>query len=597
MEEAAIYHQPCSMFAYPYDRKTFHLRIRTKKGDIRSVVCFFGDPYENHKNENGRIVPALNQKDMRLTAQTELHDYWFTEVALPFYRLHYAFVLTSVQDETIFYGDRGMMQDSALSFSFSENFFKYPYIHENDCFKAPDWVKKTVWYQIFPERFANGNPAISPVQTLPWGSKDPGRDDFFGGDLQGIIDHLDYLQNLGINGIYLTPIFTAPTNHKYDTLDYFSVDPHFGDKEVLRTLIKQAHKRSIRVMLDAVFNHIGSTSMQWQDVIRHGENSRYKDWFYIRSFPVQEGENGNIEGQTTLSYDTFAFTPKMPKLNTENQEVRDYLLRIALYWIKEFDIDGWRLDVANEVDGQFWRAFHQAVIGEKSDCYIVGEIWHNAWNWLQGDMFHSVMNYPLSQTIIDYFIENKLKATQAVSAINAHYMNYQAQVSEVAFNLLDSHDTARILTKARGDKQKVRLALAFLFSQTGSPCIYYGTEVGMDGANDPLCRKCMIWDKEKQDLEMMAFVKKIIRLRKDNQPVLTYGRLDWLIVDNAKDLLCFRRVYQDRTLYFFFNHGNNDQTLSLDESNVLLFDLWNDYRVDGTNLFVPCQQFRIFAEA
>lgn len=176
-------------------------------------------------------------------------------------------------------------------------------------------------------------------------------------------------------------------------------------------------------------------------------------------------------------------------------------------------------------------------------------------------------------------------------------MNYQAQVSEVAFNLLDSHDTARILTKARGDKQKVRLALAFLFSQTGSPCIYYGTEVGMDGANDPLCRKCMIWDKEKQDLEMMAFVKKIIRLRKDNQPVLTYGRLDWLIVDNAKDLLCFRRVYQDRTLYFFFNHGNNDQTLSLDESNVLLFDLWNDYRVDGTNLFVPCQQFRIFAEA
>ncbi|WP_100489593.1 glycoside hydrolase family 13 protein [Sporolactobacillus pectinivorans] len=593
MEKSAVYHQPCSVYAYPYDNDTLHIKIRTKKNDVRCVSMIYGDPFEAVQDTNGKYEWISTKTEMEKIVQTDLHDYWFAAIKPPFHRLQYGFILTGNDGDTAFYGDRGFLSADRQAETQPDNFFKFPFIHETDRFKAPDWVKSTVWYQIFPERFANGNPSLSPENVLPWGSKDPGREDFFGGDLQGIIDHLDYLQNLGIGGIYLNPIFAAPTNHKYDTLDYFSIDPHFGDKETFRRLVQEAHKRGIRIMLDAVFNHIGSTSEQWRDVVKNEENSRYRDWFHIRSFPVRESENGNFEGKTTLSFDTFAFTPKMPKLNTANPEVQNYLLDIATYWIRTFDIDGWRLDVANEVDHAFWKKFHQAVIAAKSDCYIVGEIWHNAWNWLQGDEFHSVMNYPLTQSIIDFFIEDKITAAQTVSTVNEHFMKYMQQANEVSFNLLDSHDTARILTKAKGDKQKVKQALAFLFAQTGSPCIYYGTEIGMAGGNDPLCRKCMIWDEDKQDADMLAFTKKLISLRKKFQTVMIYGTLDWLIVNDQKNLLCFRKKYNGHALIFIFNHGSENQNVILSDYRLTMVNAWNGEEFASGTVPVPAQQFTI----
>ncbi|TGA97117.1 alpha-glycosidase [Sporolactobacillus shoreae] len=591
MEKAAIYHQPCSAYAYPYDKDTLHLRIRTKKDDILSVSVIYGDPFESVKNGNGEYKWVSSENKMVKIIQTSLHDYWFIEIRPPFHRLQYGFILKGLNGETAFYGDRGFFSAEKGAYDTPENYFKFPFIHDVDRFKAPDWVKSTVWYQIFPERFANGDPPISPDHVLPWGSKDPGRDDFFGGDLQGIIDHLDYLQDLGIGGIYLNPIFAAPTNHKYDTLDYFSIDPHFGDKETFRKLVQESHKRGIRIMLDAVFNHIGSQSAQWQDVVKNGKNSAYKDWFHIRSYPVSEGKNGNFEGKTTLSYDTFAFTPKMPKLNTANPEVQKYLLDIATYWIREFDIDGWRLDVANEVDHAFWRKFHTAVLAEKQDVYIVGEIWHNAWNWLRGDEFHSVMNYPLTQSIIDYFIEDHISAAQAVSALNEHLMNEPQPVNEVSFNLLDSHDTARILTKAKGDKQKVKQALLFLFSWTGSPCVYYGTEIGMDGGNDPLCRKCMIWDEKGQDQDMLAFTRKLIGLRKKFQLVLTYGSVDWPIVDDQKNTLCLRKTYEGKALIFIFNHSSKVQHVTLSDYKISFVNVWTGESFTSGTVSVSSMQF------
>ncbi|RYL91489.1 glycoside hydrolase family 13 protein [Sporolactobacillus sp. THM19-2] len=595
MEKSAVYHQPCSAYAYPYDNDTLHIRIRTKKEDIQSVSLIYGDPFRSEEKEKGVWEWLSSQKKMEKIAKTDLHDYWLATVQPPFHRLQYGFVLTSSEGETAFYGDRGFLPAEKQTFTAADNFFKFPFIHEADRFKAPEWVKSTVWYQIFPERFADGDPSISPENALPWGSKDPGRKDFFGGDLQGIIDHLDYLQDLGIGGLYLNPIFEAPTNHKYDTTDYFSIDPHFGNREIFRKLVQEAHKRGIRIMLDAVFNHIGSRSKQWQDVVKNEEKSRYRDWFHIRSFPVKEGQNGNFEGKTTLSFDTFAFTPKMPKLNTANPEVQDYLLDIATYWIREFDIDGWRLDVADEVDHAFWKKFHKAVTDAKSDIYIVGEIWHDAWNWLQGDEFHSVMNYPLTQSIIDFFVEDKITASQAVSTINAHFMKYMQPANEVAFNLLDSHDTARILTKARGDRQKVKQALAFLFTQAGSPCIYYGTEIGMDGAADPLCRKCMIWDKDAQDREMLAFTKKLIKLKKAYHQILTYGRLTWLTLDDQKKMLSFKKELDGKALIFVFNHGKTAQKMNISEEPLLLQNIWTGETSTVRSVKTKAQHFLVLA--
>lgn len=509
-------------------------------------------------------------------------------------RLQYGFLLTDTEGETTFYGGRGFFEPTEANLATMDYYFKFPFIHAVDTFEAPEWVGNTIWYQIFPERFANGNPAISPENALPWGSKDPNTTDFFGGDIEGIIEHLDYLAELGINGVYLTPVFEAPTNHKYDTVDYKKIDPHFGDKETFRKLVQEAHKRGIRIMLDAVFNHIGDTSAEWQDVVLNEEKSAYRDWFHIHSFPVRQNENGNIEGEPTLSYDTFAFTTHMPKLNTANPEVQKYLLDIATYWIREFDIDGWRLDVANEVDHAFWKEFKKAVQAEKEDIYILGEIWHDSWIWLLGDEFHAVMNYPFTQTIIENFIEEKITPEQMVSGINEQYMRYPNQVNEVMFNMLDSHDTARILTRANNDEDKVKQALAFMFAHTGSPCIYYGTEIGMDGGNDPGCRKCMEWDETKQNQDMLAFTKQLIALRKDNQAIITSGELTWLGASSETGITAFSKELNGEKLHFLFNQAKEDKDFTISFENTAT-DIWNN-RAVTENLVVPAKGFLVIKE-
>ncbi|OBA02762.1 alpha-glycosidase [Bacillus subtilis] len=563
MEYAAIHHQPFSSDAYSYDGRTVHIKIRTKKGDADRISFIWGDPYEYNA---GRW--SANEQPMRKIAATDMHDYWFAEVVPPFRRLQYAFVVTD-RHEDIFFGSSGVCPYNEKTLETIHYYFKLPFVHEADTFQAPEWVKSTVWYQIFPERFANGREDLSPENALPWGSKDPGVNDFFGGDLQGIIDKLDYLEELGVNGIYVTPIFSAPSNHKYDTLDYYSIDPHFGDPELFRTLVSQLHKRGMRIMLDAVFNHIGSASPQWQDVVKNGAQSRYKDWFHIHSFPVKED-----------NYDRFAFTPDMPKLNTANPEVQRYLLDIALYWIREFDIDGWRLDVANEVDHVFWKTFRQAVSAEKPDVYILGEIWHSAESWLRGDEFHAVMNYPFTEPMMEYFADRTIPASRMAHRINAHLMNGMKQANEVMFNLLDSHDTKRLLTRCRNDEKKARALLAFMFAQTGSPCIYYGTEIGLEGENDPLCRKCMVWEKEKQNQDMLRFMKRLIALRKQEHTLLTEGNLEWILLDDQNDLISFSRTLNEKTLIYFFNQGDGTRHISLRDLNIernkKICDVWTE---------------------
>ncbi|MCY9189923.1 glycoside hydrolase family 13 protein [Bacillus mojavensis] len=563
MEYAAIHHQPFSSDAYSYDGRTVHIKIRTKKGDADHIRLIWGDPYEYN---DGRW--AANEHPMRKIAATDMHDYWFAEVVPPFRRLQYAFVVTD-HHEDIFFGSSGVCPYNEKTLETIHYYFKLPFVHEADTFQAPEWAKSTVWYQIFPERFANGREDLSPENVLPWGSKDPDVNDFFGGDLQGIVDKLDYVEDLGVNGIYLTPIFSAPSNHKYDTLDYYSIDPHFGDPELFRTLVSQIHQRGMRIMLDAVFNHIGSASPQWQDVVKNGAQSRYKDWFHIHSFPVTEG-----------NYDTFAFTPDMPKLHTANPEVQRYLLDIALYWIREFDIDGWRLDVANEVDHAFWKTFKQAVSAEKPDIYILGEIWHSSEPWLRGDEFHAVMNYPFTEPMIEYFADRAIPASRMAHRLNAHLMNGMKQVNEVMFNLLDSHDTKRLLTRCRNDEKKARALLAFMFAQTGSPCIYYGTEIGLDGENDPLCRKCMVWDKEKQNQEMHTFMKRLIALRKQENTVLTEGNLEWNLLDDQNNFIRFSRTLDEKILIYFFNQGYAARHVSLQDLNIernkKIYDAWTE---------------------
>lgn len=566
MNTAAIYHRPESEFAYLYEKDVLHLRLRTAKEDVSRVKLIWGDPYLVEKGQRKEPV------EMRKKLSTDIYDYWFISVKAPFNRLSYAFAITGKDHQQFFYGDQGLYPLSEDVLALPHLYFRFPYFHEIDRFKAPEWVKKTVWYQIFPERFANGDPTNDPKGTLSWNEKTPGRKDYFGGDLQGIIDHLDYLVDLGINGIYLCPIFKAYSNHKYDTIDYRKIDPDFGDESLFKKLVDECHKRGIKVMLDAVFNHMGDRSPQWQDVLVNGKNSKYADWFHIHKFPATFKETDDFEEAYDITYDTFAFTPHMPKLNTANPEVQEYLLETAKYWIETFDIDAWRLDVANEVDHHFWKKFRQVCDKTKKDFYILGEIWHSAQSWLEGDEFHAVMNYAYTDAILGYFIKKRLSLNSMVAALNQQLMLYRAQTNQLQFNILDSHDTPRLLTEAGEDKDLMKQVMAFTYLQPGVPCLYYGDEIGLTGGADPECRKCMVWLQDEQDQDLLQFVKRLIALRKNWQEILSQGETIWQEVDEQAGLLILKRQLNGKTLQAIFNTGKKTIPLPR-EGQVLLSNL------------------------
>ena len=315
----------------------------------------------------------------------------------------------------------------------------------------------------------------------------------------------------------------------------------------------------MKIMLDAVFNHIGDQSLQWQDVLKHGGKSEYKDWFHVQEFPVTKDKLGNPR---KLPYHTFAFASYMPKLNTANPQVRDYLLKVATYWIEEFDIDAWRLDVANEVDHQFWRDFRKAVLAKKPDLYILGEVWHTSQPWLNGDEFHAVMNYPLSDSIKDYFLRRTKKSPQFIDEINSQSMYYRQQISEVMFNLLDSHDTERILATAKGDAQLVKSALAYLFLQRGTPCFYYGTELGLGGGPDPDCRRVMPWERVSDSNDMLNFMKKLIQLRKEVSGIIQHGT--YSLKEIKPDVLALEWDYDGQKVQAIFNQSSENYLVDRD---------------------------------
>lgn len=544
MFKGFIYHRPKSNFVYSPDGKQIAIHLLTKKDSVDQVYLIHGDPYEW---ENEQWLTASTP--MKKTGIGTIYDYWSVQVTPKYRRMRYGFECIT-NHKAYYYTERGFFDEPPNEIS---HYFCFPYIHKTDMFQPPEWVKNTVWYQIFPERFANGDKSINPPGTLPWGSTAPTPTNFFGGDFQGIIDKLDYLVELGINGIYLTPIFKAASNHKYDTIDYLEIDPQFGDKKTFRRLIEACHDRGIRVMLDAVFNHSGFYFKPFQDVLKYQEKSKYKDWFHIWDFPVKPGPRPN--------YDTFAFEKTMPKLNTSHPEVREYLLHVARYWIEEFDIDGWRLDVANEVDHAFWREFRNVVKEVKPDVYILGEIWHDALSWLEGDQFDAVMNYPLTDEAIDFFIYNNQNAKMFSHKMADLLHMYPTNVHEVAFNLVGSHDTPRILTRAEGNLDKVKLLSLFQFSMMGTPCIYYGDEIGMVGGQDPGCRACMIWEEEQQNRDLFNFLKLLIQLRKAEPVFGNGGRFNVIKADSEANYLVYEKYNTEKRIIFVMNNSDRERVI------------------------------------
>ncbi|MCL6445487.1 MAG: glycoside hydrolase family 13 protein [Alicyclobacillus sp.] len=528
--EIMMFHQPYEPFAYALDTHTARLVCQVARGQSRGVVVHFGDRY----------VPSLTDSlPMERVGADHQYDYFVTDVPVPTHRLKYAFAAT-YRGKQVWFGESGIayaQQDAGV--------FQLAYLCRRDVFDVPDWVNRSVCYQIFPERFANGRPELTPAGAVPWDAA-PTPYCMMGGDLPGIIDKLDYLQSLGVNLLYLTPIFAAGSNHKYDTFDYLQIDPQFGTKEDLANLVQQAHARGIRVLLDAVFNHSGYEFGPFKDVREKGRASRYFDWFFI--------DGDKVDG-TDVNYETFATKLRyMPKLNVANPEVEQFLLDVATYWIRECDIDGWRLDVANEIDHVFWRKFRAAVKAAKPDALIIGEVWHNSLPWLRGDQFDGVMNYVFRELCHGFFIQRKLTGDVFAAGITRLQHMYPGPANRAMFNLLGSHDTARVLTLANGDATAVQLATVFQFTYPGIPMVYYGDEVGMEGGPDPDCRRGMVWDPAQQNASLRDTVTALANL-KQTEPALAHDALRF--VHSTKHAVEFVRESADgsETLYVAINLG------------------------------------------
>lgn len=498
MDKYALLHLQDSPYCFPIDTDTIVIRLRTKKDDVKKVELLYENKYI--------IGTKQNSFEMEKAYSSDMFDWYEARIKLKDTRLAYVFRVYDAE-ESFYFSEDGPTESYNFTLGYY-NFFQYPYINEADIVRPVEWMKNAVFYQIFVDRFNRGdfNKADSYI-NISWGDKVAPKS-FAGGDLKGITEKLPYLAELGITALYLTPVFTSVSNHKYDIEDYYNIDPMFGTNDDLKELVNKAHSLGIKVVLDAVFNHVSERLSQFRDVVEKGRDSKYYDWFIIHgNKPVKERRN----------YETFASCSYMPKLNTSNPDVQKYLTDIATYYIREYDTDGWRLDVADEISQDFWRIFRTAVKTAKNDAVIIGENWHDAYRNLRGDQHDSIMNYAFTKVALDYFSYETKNAEGTAHKMNELLMRNKEGVNKMMLNLLDSHDTDRFFTCVKENRALAKQALTMLFFYQGTPCIYYGTEVLLPGGYDPDCRRCMPWDKTGENGEyadVYQLIKKLAAFRK-----------------------------------------------------------------------------------
>ncbi len=523
----------------------------------------------------------------------------------------------------------------------------------------PDWAKGIVWYQIFPERFANGDDTNNPepekvfinrrqipegwkvtewtsnwFEAADWEKGSDGKikdiyDRRYGGDLQGIIDRLDYLQSLGVNAIYLNPVFEAVSLHKYDGSSYHHIDVNFGpdpdgDREIIESeipddpstwkwteadklflkLIDEVHQRGIRIIIDGVFNHTGIQFWAFQDIIKNGINSKYKDWYIINTFddPSTETDEFDYKGWWNIK--------SLPEINRTENDLspgpKQYIFHATSRWmdpnndgLTEDGIDGWRLDVARDVPAGFWKDWSRLVKTINNKAIIIGELWELSPDLISSDgPFDGLMNYNFAYAVDDLFIQNNISVDEFINHLQKIDSTYPARHLHILQNLMGSHDTERLSSRIYNPGRKFdrdanegnpvynpgkptdevyeiqKLIAAFMMTYRGAPMIYYGDEIGMWGADDPHDRKPMIWKdlnfddevidetsgfktgfgkfKVEQNEELLSFYKELISIRNKSR-ALKEGDLKFIYSDNDTRCFAFQRSIDDELIIAAFN--------------------------------------------
>ncbi|MDW8051324.1 MAG: alpha amylase N-terminal ig-like domain-containing protein [Armatimonadota bacterium] len=507
-----------------------YLRLRTRKADVERVWLHYR---AGKHTQRVAMTPAVSDA---------LYTYY--RAALPETNLEYWFVIED---------GKARIRLPAGNAAFRHRLGEHQ-------FEVPTWVQDAIFYQIMPDRFYNADPTNDPDpdQPIDFTGRKEG-DGFYGGDLKGILHKLDYLRDLGITALYLNPVFASVTHHNYDTDDYERVDPALGTEEDLIQLAQTLRQHEMRLILDGVFNHVGVYFFAFQDLLRHQERSAFRDWFIVERFPVAVEPNPNYWAWWNIPY--------MPKLNHQNPAVRRYLLGVVVRWTRMLRLDGWRLDVPNEVPDVFWREFRPVVRRANPEAVIIGEIWGDAGRWLQGDMFDSVMNYLWRAAVLGFVAHGTLKPSQFDQRMAHLQVMYPRQSLYAMYNMLSSHDTPRFRRECGGDLQRVRLGLLLQFTSIGAPAIYYGDEIGMDGGGIPDNRRPMRFELSDEERALHEFVKQIIALRKA-EPALRRGEWQTLLVDDAKSVYAFARYLdspapQTNPMVVVLNTSTQPQTVSL----------------------------------
>ena len=431
--------------------------------------------------------------------------------------------------------------------------------------QTPDWVKHAIFYQIFPDRFARTTRTdLPPAMQVPledWDSA-PTIQGYKGGDLWGVAERLDYIQNLGVTAIYFTPIFQSACNHRYHTHDYYQVDPLLGGNEAFFDLLEAAHDRNLKVVLDGVFNHASRGFFYFNDILENGPHSPWLDWFNIKGWPLSA-----YDGDEPANYEGWWNNRALPEFNHDNPQAREYIMRVGEYWIKQ-GIDGWRLDVPFDVTTEgFWVEFRSRVKAINPEAYIVGEVWTDASEWLQGDQFDGVMNYlftgpaiaftakdRVSMPIVESVSYNPYPALNAkgyAEKIEALLDLYDWEIQQTQLNLLSSHDIARALSVASEDITSFLLATLLLLTFPGAPSIYYGDEVGLPGKLDPDCRR-VFPTEDSWNWQVLETHKALIALRHAH-PALRTGRYQTLAAE--EDCYVFSRILEKEMIVVAVNTG------------------------------------------
>lgn len=456
---------------------------------------------------------------------------------------------------------------------------------------VPYWVQDAIFYQIFPDRFANGDPDNDPPNLQPWNAL-PTIRGFQGGDLRGIIQNFDYLLDLGINALYLNPIFQASSTHRYNASDYYKIDPRLGDLKDFHALCEAAHRNDVRIILDGVFNHCGRGFFAFNDLLENQEQSAYKDWFHVTHFPVDAYSPGDAS-----DYVGWWHLKSLPKFNTGNLKVRQYIMGVGRYWIEQ-GADGWRLDVPNEIDDDaFWDEFRHVVKSTNRDAYILAEIWDGNSRWVGDHNFDGLMHYPIREAILGY-VNGSLLPSQFADKVEKTLRQYPRENVFAMYLLLGSHDTERVWTLCGEDLRKVQLAYLFQFSYPGTPGVYYGDEIGLPGGKDPDCRRTFPWEPSHWNNDLRAWVQLLIGLRK-RLPILRRGDFKRLLVDDPRGCYVFSRSLGDEKLVVALNASPTRRMLRLPVADLgwkdgqIIHNLLGpgEYLVSGDTLSVsltPC---------